>query len=119
MNTKTTADIAREFTAALKEGRFADAEALWSDDVVSIEAQDGPMKEARGRAAVHAKGDWWTANHEVHGFEASGPYVNGDQFALRFHVDVTPTATGQRMAMDEVGLYTVRDGKVIEERFFY
>jgi ketosteroid isomerase-like protein len=55
----------------------------------------------------------------VHGFETSGPYVNGDQFALRFKIDVTPKASGQRTQMEEVGLYTVRDGKIAEERFFY
>lgn len=115
----TTADIAKEFTAALKSGKFEDAERFWSDDVVSIEAMDGPMKEARGKAAVHAKGEWWTANHEVHKFETSGPFVNGDQFALRFVLDVTPKESGKRMQMDEVGLYTVRNGKIVEERFFY
>ena len=76
------------------------------------------MREVRGRAAVHAKGEWWVANHDVHSFETSGPYVNGDQFALRFKIDVTPKATGQRTQMDEVGLYTVRDGRIAEERFF-
>lgn len=114
-----TADIAKEFTAALKSGKFEDAEHFWSDDVVSIEAQEGPMHEARGRSAVHAKGEWWTANHEVHAFEVSGPFVNGDQFAVGFKIDVTPKATGQRTQMDEVGLYTVRSGKIAEERFFY
>ncbi|MDQ8727782.1 nuclear transport factor 2 family protein [Bradyrhizobium sp. LHD-71] len=114
-----TADIAKEFTAALKAGKFEEAEKFWSDDVVSIEAMEGPMKEARGRPAVHAKGEWWTANHDVHSFEASGPYVNDDQFALFFSIDVTPKATGQRTKMDEVGLYTVRDGKIVEERFLY
>ena len=115
----TTADLAREFTAALKAGKFEDAERFWSDDVVSIEAQDGPRKEARGRAAVHAKGEWWTTNHDVHKFEVAGPFVNGDQFALRFAIDVTPKQSGQRMQMDEVGLYTVRGGKITEDRFFY
>jgi ketosteroid isomerase-like protein len=115
----STADVAKEFTAALKAGKFEDAEKFWSDDVVSIEAMDGPMKEAKGRAAVHAKGEWWTANHDVHSFEASGPFVNGDQFALRFAIDVTPKESGQRTKMDEVGLYTVRGGKIVEERFFY
>ena len=48
-----------------------------------------------------------------------GPYVNGEQFALRFSLDVTQKANGQRMQMEEVGLYTLRDGKVAEERFFF
>jgi ketosteroid isomerase-like protein len=45
--------------------------------------------------------------------------VNGDQFALRFHLDVTQKASGQRMQMEEVALYTVREGKVVEERFLF
>ncbi|OQW61651.1 MAG: ketosteroid isomerase [Proteobacteria bacterium SG_bin9] len=116
----TTADIAAKFTEALKGNRLAEAENFWSDDVVSIEAMDGPAgREARGRAAVHAKGEWWFSNHDIHSFETIDPYVNGDQFALKFKIDVTPKATGQRMQMEEVGLYTVRDGKISEERFFY
>ncbi len=113
------AEIAEKFAAALKAGQFAEAEDFWSDDVVSCEAQEGPMRELRGRAAVHGKGEWWTANNDIHRFETFGPYVNGDQFALRFSVDVTAKASGQRTQMDEVGLYTVRDGKIVEERFFY
>jgi hypothetical protein len=68
---------------------------------------------------VHGKGEWWTANHDVHSFQAEGPFVNGDYFALRFKIDVTTKATGQRIQMDEIGLYKVKDGKIVEERFFY
>ena len=115
----STADIAKSFTDALKAGKYADAEKLWSDDVVSIEAMDGPMKEAKGRAAVHGKAEWWFANHDIHKFETAGPYVNGDQFTLRFSLDVTQKDSGNRVQMDEVGLYTVRNDKIVEERFFY
>ncbi|CDX15581.1 conserved hypothetical protein [Mesorhizobium sp. ORS 3324] len=38
---------------------------------------------------------------------------------MRFTFDVTPKSTGQRATMDEVGLYTVKDGKISEERFYY
>ncbi len=58
-------------------------------------------------------------NHEVHTVTTEGPWVNGDQFSLRFAMDVTARENGQRMQMDEIGVYTVRDGKVVEERFFY
>ena len=115
----STADIAKKFTDALKAGKFEEAEGFWSEDIVSIEAMDGPMKEVKGRAAVHGKGEWWFTNHEIHKFDAVGPFVNGDQFALRFSMDVTPKESGQRMQMDEVGLYTVRGDKIVEERFFY
>lgn len=115
----SVADIAKQFTQALNEGDYPKAESFWSDDIVSIEAMEGPMHEARGREAVHGKGEWWTANHEVHSFETHGPYLNGDQFALRFSIDVTRKQSGERVQMEEVGLYTVRSGKIVEERFYY
>jgi hypothetical protein len=62
----TVAEIAKQFAAACKAGKFDEAESLWSDDVVSYEAQEGPMREVRGRKAVHGKGEWWFANHDVH-----------------------------------------------------
>ena len=42
-----------------------------------------------------------------------------DRFALIFDMDVTNRETGQRMQMREVGLYTVADGKIVREEFFY
>jgi hypothetical protein len=33
-------------------------------------------------------------------------------------MELTPKG-GQRTTMDEVGLYTIKDGKIAEERFFY
>lgn len=52
----------------------------------------------------------------MHGFTADGPYVHRNQFALRFSMDVT--MQGERVQAVEIGLYTVRDGKIAEERFF-
>jgi ketosteroid isomerase-like protein len=114
-----TQAIAMEFVALCQAGQFAEAgERFWADDVVSIESM-GPVPVSTGIAAVRAKSEWWYANHEIHSATATGPYVNGDQFAVRFSIDVTMRASGQRMAMEEVGLYTLRDGKIVEERFFF
>jgi len=49
--------------------------------------------------------------------KVEGPYVHGDQFVVRFKMEVTPKG-GKRMNLDEVGLYTVKNGKIVEERFF-
>jgi ketosteroid isomerase-like protein len=117
-NAMSTMDTAKSFTDALKKQDYAAAEAHWSDDVVSFENMEGPMQRLEGRAAVHGKSAWWFDNHTIHSFGVQGPYVSGDQFALQFKIDVTNKQSGQRMAMDEIGLYTVRNGKVIEERFF-
>ena len=113
-------EIAADLVALCKAGKFDEpGEKYWADDVVSLEATPGDMARVVGKAAVRGKGEWWAANHEVHGFEVTGPFINGDQFAVSFKMDITPKATGERITMDEVGLYTIKDGKIAEERFFY
>ena len=116
----TTQELAKDFTNLLKRNDHEGAAAKYNaDGIVSLEAMDGPMAVCRGKAAVKEKGAWWQANHEVHGGSVDGPYVNGDQFVVRFTMDVTPKATGQRMTMDEIGIYTVEDANVVEARFCY
>lgn len=112
--------IADDFTALCKAGEFdAAGEKYWSADVVSVEAYPGDMQRAEGVDALKAKGEWWTANHEVHSNVVEGPFLNGDQFAVIFRMDLTVKATGERNTMNEVAVYTVRDGKIVEERFYY
>ena len=115
----TTQELAKDFTAMCVKGEFAQAGAkYWSDDIASHEPMDGPMATVKGRAAVEGKSAWWYANNEVHSVKVEGPYVHGDQFVVRFSMDVTPKGAA-RTQMDEVGLYTVRNAKVVDERFFY
>ena len=114
-----TQEIATDLVAMCKRGEFdASGEKYWADDVVSLEPMPGEMARIQGKAGVRGKGEWWSANHEIHDVLVEGPYVNGDQFAVRFKMDVTPKG-GERMTIDEVALYTLRDGKIAEERFFY
>lgn len=116
----TVQDIANDLVALCRAGDFErPGQKYWANDVLSVEAMPGDMAEVRGKDAVKGKGDWWAANHEVHSSEVEGPYVNGDQFVVRFKMDLTQKASGERIQMDEVGLYTVKDGKIVEERFFY
>ena len=118
-----TKQVAQEFTQLCKDGRFEEAgQRFWSDRVVSLEPMDGPMARSESRKAVEAKGQWWYANHEVHSSATEGPYVHGDQFAVRYSFEITPKTgekAGKRMSMTEIAVYTVKDGKVVEERFFF
>lgn len=115
----STQDIADAFTALCKAGKFDEAGLqFWADSIVSLEPPGGEMARVEGLKGVQAKGEWWYANHEIHDVKVEGPYMHGDQFVVRFTMDVTPKG-GQRMSMDEVGVYTVKDGKLTEERFFY
>jgi ketosteroid isomerase-like protein len=112
--------IAEAVVALAKAGDFdAIGETYWAEDVISFEAMGGPMAVVEGIDAVRAKSDWWNNAHSINSGDAHGPWVNGDQFSVRYLMDVTVNDSGERIQMDEVALYTVEDGKIIEERFFY
>jgi hypothetical protein len=116
----TAKDVAEAFTALCKAGKLDEAgKAFWADNVRSIEAMEGPDQVAEGIPALVGKGQWWYGAHDVHSIEVHGPKVNGDQFVLRFVMDITIKESGVRLTMDEIGLYTVANGKISEERFFY
>lgn len=121
----TTKEIADRLVALCRVGKNLEAiETLLSDDVVSVEAMSGGDMPAlmTGKAAVRGKGEWWVANNKVHSAHAEGPFPNGDRFAVIFKYDVTPTSgpmMGRRMKMHEVALYTVENGLITREEFFY
>jgi ketosteroid isomerase-like protein len=76
-------------------------------------------RTSRGKDALRAKGKWWADNHETTRFEVEGPYVNEDRFTCRFRMTVVVKASRQTMELDEHALYTVKDGKIVEEVYFY
>lgn len=116
-----TQEIANKLVALCKQGKLQDAKVLYAPDAVSVEASvpPGAQREAVGLAAIQAKGEWWSANHEVHSMTVAGPWPHDDRFIVGFKIDVTMKATGTRFTMEEMGLYTVRDGKIVREEFFY
>jgi len=118
----TVSDIANDLVAICKTGDFkTPGEKYWADDVVSVEPGGPPGMDpvSRGKAAAAGKGEWWENAHTINSTTVDGPWVNGDQFTVRFKMNVTVKATGQQMAMDEHALYTIKDGRIAEERFFY
>lgn len=118
----TTMDLAKRYVALCKEGKFDTClNELFAKDAVSVEAGGPPGMErtAKGLDAIRAKGDWWAKNHEIHELEVEGPYPNDDRFIVRFTMDITIKQQNQRVTMDEMGLFTVKDGKIVREEFFY
>jgi ketosteroid isomerase-like protein len=120
-----TLEVGKKLVELCRQGKDAEAVAtLYADNIVSVEPFAPPGKSPRmeGLAAIKGKIDWWYANHTVHSSKVEGPWPHGDRFIVRFTIEVTakdgPMA-GQRMAIDEAGLYTVKDGKIVHEEFFY
>ena len=118
----STAAVAEELVALCRAGRNMDAiEAFYSPDIVSIESTGNEQMPAElsGIDAIRQKNQWWTENNEVHSAEADGPFVGEDKFAVRYAFDVTFKPTGKRERMEEMALYTVNNGKIVREHFFY
>jgi ketosteroid isomerase-like protein len=120
-----TMTVATKLVELCKQGKNMEAiDALYSPHIVSEEVSGSPAMPARmeGIDAVRAKSTWWEENHEVHSAEVLGPFPHGDRFIVFFNYDVTGKAgpmAGKRFKMEEAGLYTVKDGKVTHEQFFY
>jgi hypothetical protein len=120
-----TMTVGKKLVEFCKEGKNHEAmETLYSPDIVSVEAgaPPGGSPRSEGMEAIRGKAAWWQANHEIHSAGVEGPYPNGERFIVHFKYDVTAKAgpmAGQRFVMDETALYTVKDGKVVHEEFFY
>ena len=115
-------EIGKKLVELCNQGKFVEAmESLYSKDIVSVEpmAMHDMPAETRGIEGVRAKGKWWTDNHEIHSMKAVGPFVARDQFIVEFDMDVTNKPSGKHIKGREAGIYTVKDGKVVREEFFY
>lgn len=121
----STDELGAKLVSLCQEGKNLEAlDTLYSKDAESIEAMSMPEMPARikGLDAIRKKNEWWFANNEYHGGSVKGPFPNGDRFAVIYNMDVTPKngpMAGQRMQMEEVGMYTVQGGKIVREEFFY
>ncbi len=115
----TVKEIADELIALCRSGKEAEAiKNFYSEEIVSKEAM-GPNPMTKGLEAIQHKTEWFKSSFELHSSVVNGPFINGDQFAVEFNYDVTEKATGSRHPMHEIALYTVSEGKIVEETFFY
>ena len=120
----TLEEIAEALVAHCKAGTVARGlEELYADDAESVEpfpGPDGSSPIAKGREAIQGKHEWWADAFDVHEAAVDGPHLHGqDRFAVIFEIDATNRESGERMRMKEVGVYTVDDGRIVREEFFY
>ncbi|HVT79381.1 MAG TPA: nuclear transport factor 2 family protein [Phycisphaerae bacterium] len=114
--------LANQFVELCRQGKNFDVmETMYADSIVSVE---GDGKETAGKRPVIDKSKRWVEVNTFHGETVSGPFFSGGtdsegQFAVYFTLDITRKATGERMTLEEVALYTVKNDKITREQFFY
>jgi hypothetical protein len=113
--------VAHKFVEMCRKGANFDVmRTMYAPGIVSVE---GDGSETQGQHPVIKKSEDWVSDKAFHGETVAGPFfnsANADQFTVYFTQDVTPKATGKRMTLEEVALYTVDHNDLItREQFFY
>jgi len=117
----TTEQIAQRLAQLCREGKGQQAQdELYSKDAVSIEMEGAQgLGDAKGIEAIREKGRrFHEMIEQIHGETTGDPIWVGNWFSLTMTMDVTMKGRG-RINMQEIGVYQVRDGKVVREQFFY
>jgi hypothetical protein len=111
----TTEEVAKKVVQFVRKQAWYEAlDALYDDNIVSIETTAG---ETRGKEGVRGKIDWWVNAMQVHSFAASEPFVGNDRFVVQYDAEITDKESKQKRKLSEVGVYTVKNGKIVREEF--
>jgi len=117
----STKEVAARFNElAQKEQWFEIQDELFAENVKSIEPPGSPyFKNAEGKEVVRQKGEAFIKTIEAfHGAHTTEPVVGGNFFAVGREVDITLKEKG-RVRLNQVMMYQVENGKIIQEQFFY
>jgi hypothetical protein len=121
MTTQETATRYRELASQRKFIEIQDN--LYHEDVVCQEpekaASMGMAVVTNGREAVKAKGIARRATIEtIHSYTCSEPIVAGEFFSVVLKQEATFKGK-PRISLEEIGIFYVKEGKIIKEQFFY
>ena len=116
----STQEVATRLVELCREGKNLDAiNELYSDNIVSKEPKGSQTELVEGKHAVIAKNQqWFDMVQQIHSIKIGEPIVTGNFFACAMDMDVTYKQHG-RMAMSEIAVYQVKDGRIVADEFFY
>src|SRR5260221_4905292 len=112
--------VARKFVELCRAGKNFDVmRTMYAPTIVSVE---GDGKETAGQGPVIKKSEDWVSDKNFHGETVAGPFynvANPHQLVVYFTLDITPKATGRRITLEEVAVYTIKNDLITREQFFY
>ena len=114
-----TEEVAKKVVELVRKQAWYEALDLYDDNIVSVEAYSmgGGSPETRGKEGVRGKIDWWVNTMDIQSFDVGDPFVAHDRFVVQYDADVSDKKTKERRKMSEVGVYTVKNGKIVREEF--
>lgn len=122
---QATQKVADRLVELCSTGKNLDAiKELYADNAKHIEVMEGPgcARISEGKKTLLEKAEKFAKTTTIHSASVGKPMVNGDQFVCQMSLDCTASEgpmANQRMTMSEIALYTVKNGKIAEGKFFY
>lgn len=122
---QATQQVANRLCELCSKGQNLDAiKELYADNARHIEVMAAPGCDriSEGKADVLGKAEKFHKTTTIHSATVGKPIVNGDQFVVPMGLDCTSSEgpmAGHRMQISETALYTVKNGKITEAKFFY
>ena len=115
-----TQEIANKLVQLCREGKNREAiNELYADNIVSIEPDGAPDQRMEGKEKVLEKNrKFFDSLTEIHSTSISEPIIAGPYFSCAMDYDLTMKEHG-RVNMSEIGVYEVKDGKIVADQFFY
>ena len=117
MNTQEVANLWLEMC---KQGQFMECvDALYDDSITGREMAGTPDDVVSGKQNVIDKSKAWLDSvKEFHGGDITAPVIAQNHFTCKMSFDITFKESGRQL-MEEVCVFEVKDGKIINEQFFY
>lgn len=116
----TTQEVANRLVAMCRKGENAKVyDELFAKNAVAVEPAHTQQPDAEGIDALKQKTAYFQRTvKEMHDSNVSDPIVAGNFFACTMGLDMT-NQDDERIKMDEVCVYEVKDGEIVKEQFFY
>lgn len=117
----TTQEVANRLVSLCREGKHEQVvKELYAPNIVSIEPEGAPNRIVEGLEAIIAKGEQFDSRIEkVNSSFISDPVVADNFFSCSMLMNVNMKGVPVPVDMNEICLYTVNDGKIVQEQFFY
>ena len=115
----TTKEIGKKLADYCRAGDYVKAiDELYADDAEGHENYLAGAK-MNGKAAIRGGTEHWLAVNTLENNVVDEPLYCGNQFVVRFTGKMVKKDGSGEQAYEEVGLYTVKDGKISRQDFFY
>lgn len=115
-----TNQIANKLKEMLQNGHFEMAQKeFFAEEAISIEPIESGIPPTKGLQAILQKGqNFRDSVEQFHSLEVSSPISTFNYISIALKVELT--FKGQsKTTMEEIIVYKIENGKIVEEQFFY